>query len=158
MSSAHAVYVKWCQMWVCFTGRWSGGGRWRGDEHPDPLQIWGGLHLPATWRPQWALCSQTQGQCHSLISSMWKRLCLYVCSVSLKCVTHPERAQSAHSHTRMCAPGPMLQVLAHTLAYPLKRTYAHIHTHKVKQLSWSHNQTVESCWGTLNRKECSLLS
>lgn len=48
------------------------------------------------------------------------------------------------------------QTHMHTLTYPLKHAYAHIQGCKVKQLSWSHNQTVESCWGTLNKKECSL--
>lgn len=50
---------KLCQVWVYFTGQWSGGGWWRGGHHPDPFQICRGLHFQATGRPLRALCSQT---------------------------------------------------------------------------------------------------
>lgn len=80
--------------------------------------------------------------------------------MSVSSVRHTQGSLSAHSHICMCVHQCACYKFLHTrsLTYPLKHTYAHIHAHKVEQLSWSHNQTEESCWGTLNRKECSLLS
>lgn len=78
--------------------------------------------------------------------------------VSLSCVCHTQRAplsKCAHSHTCMCALAYVLKVLTLTLNIPIQ-TYIHTRPHAQGQAAVL--ETVESCWGTLNRKECSLFS
>lgn len=121
----------------------------------------GGPSAPCGVKPQVSVPTKFQDvEMSFCLMCVWAlEVSMFVLSVSR--VWHAQRAplsNCTHSRTHTCTPGRMLQVLPHALTYPLKHTYAHVHTHKVKQLSWSHNQTVESCWGTLNRKECSLLS
>lgn len=78
--------------------------------------------------------------------------------VSIRGVQNSQKIPlSMQPQSQMCNKTDSAHSYTHTPIYPLKHAYAHIHMQKVKQLPWSHNQTVESCWGTLNRKECSFL-